>query len=126
METSNDRLSPMPPGNRLSIISDGSRFDADEKSEAGINVVDRPEKPPSELSGARYATAPATNKWIDKFFPNNLPCRLLIIVTVLEAIIDIAIQANLLWRYDQDIGEVNGWANGRRLRYFLVVFIIAQ
>lgn len=111
----------MPADGRLSIVSDTSRFDADEKA-------DGPEKASAPvLNNARYAPAPiTTNKWVDGFWPNNLPCRLLIVVTLLEAVIDIAIQANLLWRYDREIDDVDGWANGKRLRYFLVVFIIAQ
>lgn len=117
-------LSPLPANDRLSVVSDRSRFEVDEK-------VDGVEKSAPVLNTSHYPPPPATtNKWVDGFWPNNLPCRLLIIVTLLEAVIDICIQANLLWRYDRELGDVDfiadKWANGRRLKYFLVVFIIAQ
>jgi hypothetical protein len=91
-------------------------------------------EPPDEKDGEKtvaptlnsYVPPAAPNKWKDGLWPNNLAIRLLIIVTFLEAVIDIAIQANLLWRYDQEIADDSSWANGRRLRIFLVVFIIAQ
>lgn len=79
-----------------------------------------------ETTKTDYVPPKAPNKWLDGLWPKNGAIRALIIVTLLEAVIDIAIQANLLWRYDQEISDDTGWANGRRLRIFLVVFIIAH
>ncbi|CAK9782115.1 hypothetical protein CC85DRAFT_285823 [Cutaneotrichosporon oleaginosum] len=108
---SSDGLSPLPPDGRLSIVSEPP----DEKEEKAVAPT---------LN--TYAPPQPANKWLDRLWPNNAAIRALIIVTFLEAVIDIAIQANLLWRYDQEISDDSGWANGRRLRIFLVVFIIAH
>ncbi|BEI87071.1 hypothetical protein CcaverHIS002_0704170 [Cutaneotrichosporon cavernicola] len=108
-------LSPLSADRRLSMVS-----------EPGEEKDGHEEKAVAQPVRNSYVPPKAPNKWIDGFWPKNTAIRALIIITFLEAVIDIAIQANLLWRYDQEISDDSGDPNGRRLRIFLVVFILAH
>lgn len=80
---------------------------------------------PSLADRVNSHTRPANTQ----LFPKSWPCRALIIVVFLEAVIDIAVQANLLWRFNL---EQANWELGgeeieqRRLPYFVGIFAAAQ
>jgi len=73
------------------------------------------------------------NSFLQKWFPKSWPCRLLYLVVFLEAVINIAIQANILWRF-QNVLENNPDAfqtdvqkqNQKRLPVYLYIFVTAQ
>lgn len=64
-----------------------------------------------------------------QFIPQSHACRLLLLVVFLEMLIDVAIQANILWRYskEQDSGAVSSDDyNARRLPIYLYIFVTAH
>lgn len=64
-----------------------------------------------------------------QFIPQSHACRLLLVVITLEMLIDVAIQANILWRYNEEnaSGAVDSDDyNARRLPIYLYIFVTAH
>lgn len=125
-------MSPTTQG----VLSDDEDDDDDEKHAA----PPLPEK--SRNSVAAVPPAPVklsrgdkAGVQLRKLIPASLACRLLLLTVFLEAVIDIAIQANILWRFQLEVDSAEESsdttssaleANKRRLPVYLYIFVTAH
>lgn len=123
-------LSPLPPGA-------GSLAGSPYRESPSVLADDEEEKPQEsekklDFPPAAGANAPpkrqrwAFSVWLDRIIPDSTPCRLLVLVVFLEAIINIAIQANIFWRYNREMDCNSGDKQCERLPVYITVFGIAQ
>lgn len=101
---------------------------ADEKSPA--------EEKPAVLSSSTINTRNLQNSHPSKqestlhqWFPKSWLCRLLLLVVLLEAVIDIAIQTNILFRFNLEMEDTPAYdrdQNQKRLPVYLYIFATAQ
>ncbi|WOO83689.1 UPF0658 Golgi apparatus membrane protein [Vanrija pseudolonga] len=123
-------LSPLPPGagsmagspyrESPSVLAD----DDDEKPHESEKKVDFP--PAAGANAPPKRKRWAISVWLDRIIPDSTPCRLLVLVVFLEAIINIAIQANIFWRYNREMDCNSGDKQCERLPVYITVFGIAH
>ncbi|KAL1406175.1 hypothetical protein Q8F55_007862 [Vanrija albida] len=82
--------------------------------------------PPPQAAAPPKRQRWAFSVWLDRIIPDSVPCRLLVLVVFLEAIINIAIQANIFWRYDRQMDCDSGDKQCERLPVYITVFGIAH
>ncbi|TXT08679.1 hypothetical protein VHUM_02807 [Vanrija humicola] len=121
-------LSPLPPG--------ASSFAGSPYREGPAVLDDDDDEKPHDSEKAAppalAANTPPKRKrspfsvWLDRIIPDSLPCRLLVLVVFLEAIINIAIQANIFWRYNREMDCNAGDKQCERLPVYITVFGIAH
>ena len=68
--------------------------------------------------------------WWDRHFPSSWPCRLLLLTVILESLVDLAIEGNILWRFNAEVKSSSSTEleleNKRRLPVYLVIYGLAH
>jgi hypothetical protein len=111
-----------------------SPFD-DEKLSMG-KVIEVPAASSSRALGTHGPARTTTTNVMQDWFPKSWPCRFLMLAVFLEAAINIAIQANILWRFHMEYGSVDIKYDAEydmekrktlsRLPVYLYIFVTAQ
>jgi len=77
-----------------------------------------------------YEVAPEKVRGWHEVLPKSTACRLLALVVILESIVDIAIEADILWRFNSEVGSSSSTQleleNRRRLPIYLILFGLAH
>ncbi|WVO19665.1 uncharacterized protein IAS62_000955 [Cryptococcus decagattii] len=76
------------------------------------------------------ATPVARKRWWDGIFPSTLYTRLLLTVIIFETVVDLCIEGNILYRFNEEVKSNNSTEveleNKRRLPVYLIIFGLAH
>ena len=76
----------------------------------------------------KTSSRPAT-PWYKTIIPHTIPCRLFLATVITELVINLAIEANILWRFNVEVKSIDSTEleleNKRRLPVYLVIYGLA-
>ncbi|KIR30533.1 hypothetical protein I307_03643 [Cryptococcus deuterogattii 99/473] len=76
------------------------------------------------------ATPVARKRWWDGIFPSTLYTRLLLAIIIFETVVDLCIEGNILYRFNEEVKSNNSTEveleNKRRLPVYLIIFGLAH
>ncbi|RSH92638.1 hypothetical protein EHS25_008083 [Saitozyma podzolica] len=94
----------------------------------GHDAVSVLEKGSSKFADAVPIVPARATTWWGKILPSSLVCRLLLLTVILESCINLTIEGNILWRFNQELESNSALAadNSRKLPVYLVIFGLAH
>lgn len=111
-----------------SYAREGDALQLDEAED--VDIEKKAALSPATMSrGLSSGSGEAGRCW-QTVFPRSIPCRLLLCIVILESLIDLAIEGNILWRFNVEVSSSDSTEleleNKRRLPIYLIIFGLAH